>query len=178
MGGAHEEETPVHLRLDESDDADAPDFHASFRVRALLLALYCDGVDEILRRLGLMEFTIIGDKLAGAADGIWRSWPPIDYQGRNGPYDLVITCSDVYVQKNIRDKRIVLVQEGITDPETFAFSLVTRFRVLRLWLAGTAATGLSDAYGNSASPARGIGISSSAKARVPTRSSSRESPFR
>jgi hypothetical protein len=58
----------------------------------------------------------------------------------------VVTCSDVYVQKNIRDRRIVLVQEGITDPETFAFRLVTRFRFLPLWLAGTAATGLSDAY--------------------------------
>ena len=58
----------------------------------------------------------------------------------------MVTCSDVYVQKNIRDNRIVLVQEGITDPETFAFRLVTRFRFLPLWLAGTAATGLSDAY--------------------------------
>ena len=108
---------------------------------------YCDGVDEILRRLGLMEFTIIGDKLAGRCRRYLEDHGlPIDYQGRNGTYDLVITCSDVYVQKNIRDKRIVLVQEGITDPETFAFSLVTRFRVLPLWLAGTAATGLSDAY--------------------------------
>jgi hypothetical protein len=58
----------------------------------------------------------------------------------------VVTCSDVYIQKNIRDHRIVLVQEGITDPETFAFRLVTRFRFLPLWFAGTAATGLSDAY--------------------------------
>jgi len=108
---------------------------------------YCDGVDEILRRLGLLEFTIIGDKLAGRCRRYLEDHDlPIDYQGRNGLYDLVVTCTDVYVQKNIRDKRIVLVQEGITDPETFAFCLVTRFRVLPLWLAGTAATGLSDAY--------------------------------
>jgi hypothetical protein len=108
---------------------------------------YCDGVDEILRRLGLMEFTIIGRKLAGRCRQYLEDHGlPIDYQARNGPYDLVVTCSDVYVQKNIRNNRIVLVQEGITDPETFAFRLVTRFRFLPLWLAGTAATGLSDAY--------------------------------
>jgi hypothetical protein len=108
---------------------------------------YCDGFDELLRRLGLMEFTIIGHKLAGRCRRYLEDHGlPIDYQGRNGPYDLVVTCSDVYVQKNIRDNRIVLVQEGITDPETFAFRLVTRFRFLPLWLAGTAATGLSDAY--------------------------------
>ena len=108
---------------------------------------YCDGIDEMLRRLGLMEFTIIGHKLAGRCRRYLEDHGlPIDYQARNGLYDLVVTCSDVYVQKNIRDNRIVLVQEGITDPETFAFRLVTRFRFLPLWLAGTAATGLSDAY--------------------------------
>jgi hypothetical protein len=108
---------------------------------------YCDGVDEILRRLGLMEFTIIGNKLAGRCRRYLQDHSlPIDYQGRNARYDLVVTCSDVYIQKNIRDNRIVLIQEGITDPESFAFHLVKRFRSLPLWLAGTAATGLSDAY--------------------------------
>ncbi len=108
---------------------------------------YCDGVDEILRRLRLMEFTIIGYKLAGRCRRYLEDHGlRIDYQGKNGPYDLVVTCSDVYLQKNIRSNRIVLVQEGITDPETFAFHLVQRFRFLPLWLAGNAATGLSDAY--------------------------------
>lgn len=108
---------------------------------------YCDGIDELYRRLGLMEFTIIGDKLAGRCRRyIEENGLAIDYRGKNGPYDLVLTCSDVYIQKNIRKNKIVLVQEGITDPETFAYRLVTRFRFLPLWLAGTAATGLSDAY--------------------------------
>jgi hypothetical protein len=52
----------------------------------------------------------------------------------------------VYLQKNIRDNRIVLVQEGITDPESMMFHLVERLRFLPLWLAGTSTTGLSDAY--------------------------------
>ena len=108
---------------------------------------YCHGFDEILRRLGLMEFTIIGDKLASRCRKYLQDHGlSIDYQGRNGPHDLVVTCSDVYIQKNIRDNRIVLVQEGITDPETAAFHLVKRFRSLPRWLAGTSATGLSEAY--------------------------------
>ena len=108
---------------------------------------YCHGFDEMLRRLGLMEFTIIGDKLAGRCRRYLEEHGlPIDYQGRKQPYDLVVTCSDVYLQKNIRDSRIVLVQEGITDPESIAFHLVKRLRFLPRWLAGTAATGLSDAY--------------------------------
>ena len=108
---------------------------------------YCHGFDEILRKVGLMEFTIIGDKLAGRCRKYLEDHGlPIDYQGRNEPYDLVVTCSDVYIQNNIRGNKIVLVQEGITDPETFSFHLVKRFRFLPRWLAGTSATGLSDAY--------------------------------
>jgi hypothetical protein len=108
---------------------------------------YCHGFDEILRRLGLMEFTIIGNKLAGRCRRYLQDHGLlIDYQGRNRPYDLVVTCSDVYLQKNIRDNKIVLVQEGITDPESVAFHLVKRFRFLPRWLAGTSATGLSHAY--------------------------------
>jgi hypothetical protein len=108
---------------------------------------YCHGFDEILRRIGLMEFTIIGDKLASRClKYLQDRGLSIDYQGRNGPYDLVVTCSDVYIQNNIRDNKIVLVQEGITDPETAAFHLVKRFRFLPRWLAGTSATGLSEAY--------------------------------
>jgi hypothetical protein len=108
---------------------------------------YCDGIDEIYRRLRLMEFTIIGHKLASRCRRYLEDHGlAIDYKGKNGPYDLVLTCSDVYLQRNIRNSKIILVQEGITDPESFVFRLVTRFRFLPLWLAGTAATGLSDAY--------------------------------
>jgi len=108
---------------------------------------YCDGVHEAMRRLKLLEFTIIGDKLAQRCDRYLRAQNlAIDYQGRLGPYDLVLTCSDVFLQNNIRGSRMVLVQEGITDPEDRSFRLVQRHRWLPLWIAGTAATGLSDAY--------------------------------
>jgi hypothetical protein len=108
---------------------------------------YVHGFDEFLRKLGVLEFTISGDKLAGRCRRyLLEHNLPIDYQGRNQPYDLVVTCSDVYLQKNIRSSRVVLVQEGITDPESMFFHLVRRFRFLPLWWAGTAMTGLSDAY--------------------------------
>ncbi len=121
--------------------AHMPDYDQSFT------PYYCDGLDEWFRRWGWMEFTIIGEKLASRCRAYLEQHRlPIDYQGKKGPYDLVLTCSDVYMQRNIRTTPIVLVQEGITDPETFAYRLVTRLRFLPLWLAGTAATGLSDAY--------------------------------
>ncbi|MEN6484324.1 MAG: hypothetical protein ABFD98_05525 [Syntrophobacteraceae bacterium] len=109
---------------------------------------YCDGFDEALRRLGFIEFTIAGNKVVGRCRAYLQNHDlHIDYRGKNRPYDLVVTCSDVYLQKNIRDNNIVLVQEGITDPESVMFHLVKRFRFFPRWMGGTAATGLSDAYG-------------------------------
>jgi hypothetical protein len=108
---------------------------------------YCHGFDEILRRLGLVEFTIAGNRMAERCRTyLQRHGLFIDYQGKNGPYDLVVTCTDVYLQKNIRDNRIVLVQEGIIDPDSFMYQLVNRLRFLPRWMADTAMTGLSDAY--------------------------------
>ncbi|NWF74493.1 MAG: hypothetical protein HXY51_15830, partial [Nitrospirae bacterium] len=108
---------------------------------------YVHGFDEILRRLGVIEFTIAGNKAVGRCRRYLQDHGlPIDYQGKNGPYDLVVTCSDVYLQKNIRGNRIVLVQEGIIDPESMMFRLVKRLRFLPRWMADTGMTGLSDAY--------------------------------
>jgi len=108
---------------------------------------YCHGFDEILRRFGLVEFTIAGNRMAERCRTYLQGHGlPIDYQGKNQPYDLVVTCTDVYLQKNIRDNRIVLVQEGIIDPDSFMYQLVNRLRFLPRWMADTAMTGLSDAY--------------------------------
>ena len=53
---------------------------------------YCDGVQEAMRRLKLLEFTIIGAKLADRCHRYLRGADlAIDYQGRRGPYDLVVT---------------------------------------------------------------------------------------
>jgi len=108
---------------------------------------YCHGFDEMLRRLGLIEFTIAGNKMVERCRAYLQNYGlVIDYQGRNRPYDLVVTCTDVYLQNNIRDNRIVLVQEGIIDSDSLMFQLAKRLRFLPRWMADTAMTGLSDAY--------------------------------
>src|SRR5262249_22044471 len=45
-----------------------------------------------------------------------------------------------------RKRKIVLVQEGMTDPENFVYHLVKWIPILPRWLASTATTGLSNAY--------------------------------
>jgi hypothetical protein len=71
----------------------------------------------------------------------------VDLDGVRGGYDLVFTCSDVVVPSNVQGFPLVLVQEGITDPENALFPLVKRFpKKMPRWLAGTAATGLSGLY--------------------------------
>jgi len=69
----------------------------------------------------------------------------IDENGSHHNYDLVYTCSDLLIQKNIKDKKIILVQEGMTDPENFIYYLVKNFKLPR-WIASTSVTGLSYAY--------------------------------
>ncbi len=108
---------------------------------------YCDGAMDLLRRMKRLEFTIMGDRIARRCEQYLQDQNlNIDKKGQHGPYDLVVTCSDVLIQRNIGKNRIVLVQEGITDPEDRNFRLVQRYRWLPRWIAGTAATGLSDAY--------------------------------
>jgi hypothetical protein len=108
---------------------------------------YVNGIDEFFQRLGLTEFTIAGNKLVNRCRKYLQEQSlPMDEKGKNGPYDLVVTCTDVYLQKNIRNSRILLVQEGLTDPESTMSRLVIRFPFLPLWFAGNALTGLSDAY--------------------------------
>jgi hypothetical protein len=50
------------------------------------------------------------------------------------------------VQKNIKNKKVVLVQEGMTDPENIAYHIVKFLNLPRYFGGGTASTGLSNAY--------------------------------
>ena len=45
-----------------------------------------------------------------------------------------------------RGREIVLVQEGMTEPETLFFHLAKNFQWIPRWIAGTSTTGLSDSY--------------------------------
>lgn len=108
---------------------------------------YADGFIKLLNKLRLVEFTIIGDKRAGECHRYLETHKlPIDYGGTQHDYDLVVTCSDLVVQKNIQDKKRIIVQEGITDPERFSFHLVKTFKFLPKWFAGTSANGISNNF--------------------------------
>jgi len=108
---------------------------------------YDDGYPTTLKKLRLTEATPMGYKLsARTLDYFRRHNLPLDQAGLNGPYAIVVTCSDLIVPGNIRCYPVVLVQEGMTDPEGFWFRAWRKYPWLPRWLAGTAVTGLSDLY--------------------------------
>jgi hypothetical protein len=108
---------------------------------------YCDGALEILRRLNCLEATALGGKLRRRCLGYLEEHRlPLDLDGARRDYDLAITCSDLAIPRNVRGRPVVLVQEGMTDPEDLVFHLV-RLLGLPPWLTTTSsATGLSHRY--------------------------------
>lgn len=102
---------------------------------------------RLVRALGALEFTIGGHKLRNRCLAYLREHRlDVDLEGRRGDYDLVYHCSDLLWPDNIRDKKVVLVQEGMTDPESLLLPAVQRLDFLPRWMAGTSATGLSHKY--------------------------------
>ncbi len=107
---------------------------------------YCDQPLRSLQKAGLLEFTIFGGPMRRATEEYLRAHAlPVDEGGVLRDYDLALTCSDLVLPKNIRNRPLVLVQEGMTDPETFAYHLVRKAKLPR-WIASTSTTGLSHAY--------------------------------
>ena len=95
---------------------------------------------------GLLDFCVMGGGfLRNTLEYLKKNLLNIDHEGKKGPYDLVLTCSDLIVPKNVRKTKLVLVQEGMTDPETLLFYIVKYLRLPR-WIASTSTTGLSDFY--------------------------------
>jgi len=115
---------------------------------------YVDGLLELARRARLLEFTVAGEKLRRRCLAyLERHRLPLDVggggggmAGKAGGYDLVLSCSDLVVPRNLWRRRVVLVQEGILDPAGLPFRLCRRFPVLPRWLAGTSTTGLSGRF--------------------------------
>jgi hypothetical protein len=108
---------------------------------------YGDGLLDLARRAGLAEFSVLGEKLRARCLAYLKEHGlAVDLHGREGGYDLAVTCSDLVMPRNLRRSRVVLVQEGILDPLGGAFRLCRRLPFLPRWLAGTATTGLSRRY--------------------------------
>jgi len=107
---------------------------------------YADGIEDFVARLGWLDFTVLGGRHRRETDAYLAEHNlPVDYRGQAREYDLVVSSSDLIVQRNIRGKRLVLVQEGITEPEGLMFHLVKWLKLPR-YLANTSTNGLSNAY--------------------------------
>lgn len=108
---------------------------------------YVDGpILSYLQKRGVLNFTVLGgNPRQKTLDFMTRHNLPLDEAGQEGDYDLVVTCSDLVLQQNIQDKKIVLVQEGMTDPENYRYRLVRAFGFPR-FLANTSVIGLSHGY--------------------------------
>lgn len=107
---------------------------------------YADGIEGLAARTGWLDFSVLGGKhMHETKNYLAQNNLLVDYRGRQNKYDMVVTSSDLIVQWNIRGKRLVLVQEGITEPETWVYHAVKWLKLPR-YLANTATSGLSDAY--------------------------------
>lgn len=108
---------------------------------------YADGIEDLAAQVGLLDYTVLGGRHRQDTLNFLKSHNVLmDERGEGRAYDLVITCSDLLVQRNLRGQRVVLVQEGITEPEGWAYHLVKTFPFLPRYIANTATNGLSDAY--------------------------------
>jgi hypothetical protein len=107
---------------------------------------YADGLEDWAARRGWLDFTVLGGRHRVETDMYFAEHNlPVDHRGDAREYDLVVTASDLIVQRNIRGKRLVLVQEGITEPESLLFHLVKWLKLPR-YIANTSTNGLSDGY--------------------------------
>lgn len=108
---------------------------------------YADGIEDFAARLGWLDFTVLGGRhMQDTIRYLQENNLHVDPRGEGNDYDLVVTCSDLIVPKNIRSKRLMLVQEGITEPEGLTHHLVKALKFLPRYLANTSMSGLSDAY--------------------------------
>ncbi|GMU86333.1 MAG: hypothetical protein AMXMBFR48_15750 [Ignavibacteriales bacterium] len=107
---------------------------------------YADGFIGFLVKAGFLKFTILAGKFfESTVEYLRKNNLQIDYKGKLNDYDLIFTCSDLIVQKNLKGKKVILVQEGMTDPENFMYYLV-KLTGLPRFLASTSTTGLSGCY--------------------------------
>ncbi|MGO9377244.1 MAG: hypothetical protein ACLP29_01670 [Dissulfurispiraceae bacterium] len=107
---------------------------------------YGDGLIKWMSDKGMLDFTVFGGNFRRQTDNHFNEHRlKVDFRGNTHQYDLVVTSQDLIVPKNIRNKKVVLVQEGMTDPENFMYHLVKYLKLPR-YLASTSTTGLSHCY--------------------------------
>lgn len=107
---------------------------------------YADGIEDFFAKIGWLDFTVLGGRHRRETLAYIKEHDlQLDERGEKHDYDLVFIPSDLIIQRNIRGKRTILVQEGITEPESLMFHLVKWLKLPR-YLANTSTNGLSNAY--------------------------------
>ena len=108
--------------------------------------MYADGLLNFLAKQDLLNFVpLSGPIKESTVNYFHENNLKIDYYGKANEYDLVVTCTDLIIPRNIKNTKIVHVQEGMTDPEDFRYMLVKYFKFPQ-FIASTAVMGLSDEY--------------------------------
>jgi hypothetical protein len=107
---------------------------------------YADGLLRFLAERGRLDFTTLGGRAKRMTEAyLLQQSLSVDMRGEAGPYDLVVMGTDLVVPRNVRGRPLVLVQEGMTDPEDWRYHVVRRLGLPR-FIANTSMTGLSGAY--------------------------------
>lgn len=109
---------------------------------------YADGIIDFLAKKNFLNFTVLGPNSNFFRQTIKyfeENNLKVDYKGKLNDYDLVITSQDLIVPNNIKNKKVILIQEGMTDPENVGYYLAKYLKFPR-WIASTSTTGLSDSY--------------------------------
>jgi hypothetical protein len=108
--------------------------------------LFVDGFIDGLVRRGLLDFTPMAGQAREKTDAYLATQGlPVDYRGVEGDYDLFVTTVDLALPDSTKGKDVVLVQEGMTDPEGWRYTLTRGLRLPR-FIGGTSMNGLSHAY--------------------------------
>ena len=135
IGGSLNQTTMMHMISEHLSDYDC-----------YFSPYYTDGILDKFAQKGMLGFTILGGNFKKQTEEYFHDHNlKMDYKGLHNNYDLIFTCSDLMVQKNIIGKKIVLVQEGMTDPEKLGYYLVKYLNFPR-WMASTSVTGISNYY--------------------------------
>src|SRR5258706_13488752 len=118
--GSINQTAQMHAVARELGEVDA--WFSPFYVDGLVLDIWC--------RTGLLDTTIAGRPWVEKCNAyLAKHGLAVDYQGKRfeREYELVVTCQDVFIPQNVlprTGKKIVLVQEGMTDPENLAYHVV------------------------------------------------------
>lgn len=135
IGGSLNQTTMMHKIAQQLPECDA-----------YFTPYYASGPLWLMTKLKMLEFTIMGGTFKRKTlDYIKAHNLNLDYEGKNDNYDLVFTCQDLIVPRQIKKFKTILVQEGMTDPPDWRYH-VTRFLGLGRWCASTSMTGLSHMY--------------------------------